>query len=68
MPERIQAHWPFAVEHAAADHRCDRKWVCACGPCRVIRKYIRFRENQEPTRGIAWSYGYKLLRLLGEVE
>lgn len=30
--------WPIAVEHAKADHNCGRKWECACGGCRIIRK------------------------------
>lgn len=29
--------WATAKEHAAADARCGRPWVCACGPCRTVR-------------------------------
>ena len=30
-----------AKEHAAADKRCGRKWVCQCAACRQTREEIR---------------------------
>ena len=37
---REPAEWWFltAMSHAHADNRCDRPWVCSCGPCRTARK------------------------------
>lgn len=38
--ERTTAPWYLdtAMEHAWADARCNRAWVCACGACRTARK------------------------------
>ncbi len=47
--------WPDAVEHAHADKRCGREWVCACGACNIIRREIKRLDDNACMGARGWT-------------